>query len=393
MSETSSETLSETRRLSFCLLASLVVNAAALVLAAWVWRPTPLPAGDRLPRLQLVRLAWKPVPKPVPPPPVVPTPRPHPVKPPRPKALHRPGTRVRSTQPAPAAPSGGSDAGAPAPALVAPPALRVVTAHRPARRVARNAPAPKAITPAPARAGGTAPVPPPPLAAPLPPASATGRGRGGGDTGKGAGAGEGTGRGSGAGSGTGRDAGEPFGVGQGPAGDGAPRHVVYVLDISGSMTSRIDRAEFELRRALRGLRPDETFNIVVFSDDARSFDTGMAPATPATVREAAAFLNTLTVEGGTNLEAAMVRALTRPGVNEVVVLTDGVPTEGETDFRALAREIRQLNSGHARISAVGMVGRNPDGSDDSFEAATLLTRIARDSGGTSKIVTVGVADP
>ena len=89
----------------------------------------------------------------------------------------------------------------------------------------------------------------------------------------------------------------------------------------------------------------------------------------------------------------MIRALTRPGVNEVVLLTDGVPTDGETDFKALAREIRQLNSGHARISAVGMVGKNPDGTDDSFEAAQLLQQIARDSGGVAKMVTVGVASP
>jgi len=221
----------------------------------------------------------------------------------------------------------------------------------------------------------------------------TGRGAGGTAAGKGAGAGEGVGKGSGAGSGAGRDAGEPFGIGKGMAGDGAPRHVVYVLDISGSMTSRIDRAEAELRRALNGLRPEETFNIVAFSDEVRAFDTGMAPATPEMVRRASTYLGTLQVDGGTNLEGAMIRALTRPGVNEVVLLTDGVPTEGETDFKALAREVRQLNSNHARISAVGMVGKNPDGTDDSFEAAHLLQQIAQESGGVAKIVTVGVASP
>ena len=159
------------------------------------------------------------------------------------------------------------------------------------------------------------------------------------------------------------------------------------------MTSRIDRAETELRRALHGLRPGETFNIVAFSSEVHSFDTGMAPATPDAVRQASDYLSTLQVDGGTNLEAAMIRALTRPGVNEVVLLTDGVPTEGETDFGALAREVRQLNSNHARISAVGMVGKNPDGTDDSFEAAHLLQQIARDSGGVAEVVTVGVASP
>ena len=89
----------------------------------------------------------------------------------------------------------------------------------------------------------------------------------------------------------------------------------------------------------------------------------------------------------------MAKALALPEVNEVILLTDGVPTEGETDFKALAREIRRMNPSHARISAVGMVGKNPDGTDDSFEATQLLQQIAHDSGGTSKVVTVGVASP
>lgn len=396
--------MSETRRYGFCFLISLLVNAAAFVLAGWVWRPLPAPPPASYPRLQMVRLAWRPAPPPpvvipvLPPPPQPAKPivsKPRPVKPPRPKKLRRPGARVHSTQPAPpAAPSGGQEAGAPAPAMTAPPAAPappVVTTQRPAPLAVHPILSPP--LPALAPIAVNMPPPAPPIAPVAPPAAVTGSGAGGAAAGKGAGTGEGTGKGAGAGEGAGRDAGEPFGVGKGMAGDGAPRHVVYVLDISGSMTSRIDRAEAELRRALNGLRPGETFNIVAFSDEVRSFDTGMAPATPETVRRASAYLNTLPVDGGTNLEAAMIRALTRPGVNEVVLLTDGVPTEGETDFKALARQIRQLNSNHARISAVGMVGKNPDGTDDSFEAAQLLQQIARDSGGAAKVVTVGVASP
>jgi len=395
---------SEMRRFCFCFLVSLLVNAAAFVLMGWVWWSPPTPPAAVFPRLQLVRLAWKPAP---PPPLVVPVllpppqpakpalAKPRPVKPPRPKKLRRPGARVHSTQPAPpAAPSGGQEAGAPAPAMAAPPAApapRVATTQRPAPFVVHNVTAPP--LPHLARIAVNAPAPAPPTPPVAPPAAATGRGAGGTAAGNSAGASEGTGKSIGAGPGASRDAGEPFGVGNGMTGDGAPRHVVYVLDISGSMTSRIDRTEAELRRALNGLRADETFNIVVFSDEARSFDAGMVPATPDRVRRASAYLNTLLVDGGTNLEAAMIRALSRPGVNEVVLLTDGVPTEGETDFKALAREIRRLNSGHARISAVGMVGKNPDGTDDSFEAAQLLQQIARDSGGAAKVVTVGVASP
>jgi hypothetical protein len=36
---------------------------------------------------------------------------------------------------------------------------------------------------------------------------------------------------------------------------------------------------------------------------------------------------------------------------------------------------------------------NPDGTDDSFEAARLLKQLADDSGGTSKFVSLGEATP
>ena len=249
---------SEMRRLSLCFLASLLVNAAAFVLMGWVWRSPSVPSAATFPRLQMVRLLWHPAAPPpvivpvVPPPPQPAKPvltRPRPVKPPRPKKLRRPGARVHSAQPAsPAAPSGGQEAGAPAPAMAAPPAApapAVVTTQRAAPFVVHNVITPP--LPALAPVAVSAPAPPPPVPAVAPPAAVTGRGGGGTASGSGAGAGVGTGAGAGAGSGPGRDVGEPFGIGKGMAGDGAPRHVVYVLDISGSMTSRIDRAEAELR--------------------------------------------------------------------------------------------------------------------------------------------------
>ena len=400
---------SEMRRVSFCFLVSLLVNIAAFVVMGWIWRSPPDRPAAAYPRLQMVRLAWQPTPPPpiivpvVPPPPQPATPvivKPHPVKPPRPKKLHRPGARVHSSQPAPPATvSGGREAGAPAPAMAAPPAAptpAVVTTRQAAPFVVHNVIAPP--LPALAPVAVSAPAPTPVVRPTAPPAPVTGSGAGGMAAGKGAGAGSWAGAGSGAGSGAGHDAGEPFGIGKGMAGDGAPRHVVYVLDISGSMSSRIDRVEMEVRRALRGLRPGETFNIVAFSDEVRTFDTSMAPAAPDLVRKASAYLDTLEVGGKTNLEGAMAKALSLPGVNEVVLLTDGVPTNEDgpypkEEFPRIAREINRFNRQRARISAVGMIGKNPDGTDDSFEAAHLLQQIARDSGGVAELVTVGVASP
>lgn len=194
---------------------------------------------------------------------------------------------------------------------------------------------------------------------------------------------------SGAGKAAGRPPAGPFGIGVGLPWSDAPRHVVYVLDVSGSMKTRIRRADSELEAALRELHTSDTFNIVAFSDGSRLFEPDMADVSPQSVQRAGDFLADLPLGGQTNLEGAIGRALMLRDVNEVVILTDGVPTVGDTDFATLARTVRRVNINRARISTIGLVGISSDGTDQSFEASGLLEQIARDSGGASKLVPLG----
>ena len=142
---------------------------------------------------------------------------------------------------------------------------------------------------------------------------------------------------SGAGKAAGQPPAGPFGIGVGLPWSNAPRHVVYVLDISGSMKTRIRRADRELESALRELHTDDTFNIIAFSDNSRLFGPNMVEVSPQSVQRAGDFLADLPLGGQTNLEDAIARALMLRDVNEVVVLTDGVPTVGDTDFATLAQ--------------------------------------------------------
>ena len=395
--------MSDARRLQLSVFASLLINAAALLALSWFWRWEPVPVAAVLPHIKLVRVALRPAPPPptVPlPPPTVPAPKPAPKPVPKPhrakpkplRKHRRPGAKVKTSSPAPPTQlAGGSDAGASAPPTPAPPPVHVLVSDKPTPLTIHNSPLPLPPLPTPSFAPGVIAAPPVPK--PVLTAQA-GHGASGADrAGHGHGAGEGSGTGSGIGAGSGRDAGEPFGVGKGLAGEGGPRHVVYVLDISGSMVSRIKRADSEIRKAMNTLRPDETFDIIAFNNEVHPFDSELTPATPGMVRRASDFLDTLIVNDGTNLEGGMMAALSLPDVNEVVLLTDGVPTVGEQDFGKLARLIRRHNQSHARISAVGMVGRNPDGTDNSFDATTLLQQIAHDSGGACEIVPLGVATP
>ena len=387
--------MSDARRLQLSLLASLLINAAALLAVGWFWRGDTIPAVLALPRIKLVRVALAPKPplpvpvplaKPVPPP----VPKPHPVKPKRLPKHRKPGAHVKSSSPAPPAKmAGGSDAGAAAPPVPAAPPLHVIAGDKPALLHVHSVPTSLPPLPMPSFTIGAIAAPPVPKAVA---AVQKAHGAAGADTaGHGNGAGEGSGTGSGIGSGSSADAGEPFGVGKGLAGDGGPRHIVYVLDISGSMVSRIVRADSEIRKAMAGLRPDETFDIIAFNNDVHSFDTELVPATRSMVHQASVFLDTLQVNDGTNTQAGMTAALSLPGVNEVVLLTDGVPGMGITDTDSLAEYIQHRNRNHARISCVGMVGTDQDGIDRTFEGTALLQRIARDNDGACEIVKLGYA--
>ncbi len=392
--------MSDARRLQLSLFASLLINAAALVAVTLFWHWKPVPAPVLLPHIKLMRVALRPAPpppKPLPPP-VVPVakPTPKPVPKPhhaRPKPLPRrrkPGAKVKTSSPAPPAQlAGGSDAGAAAPPTPAPPPVHVLASDKPAPLTIHNVPLPLPPLPTPSFTPGVIAAPPVPH--PVLTAQA-GHGASGSDrAGRGHGAGEGSGTGSGIGSGRSTDAGEPFGVGKGLAGDGGPRHVVYVLDISRSMVSRIVRADLEIRKAMAGLRPDETFDIIAFNDQVYTFDTELAPATPGMLKRASEFLDTLVVNNGTNTQAGMDEALSIPDVNEVVLLTDGRPSLGITDEDSLAAYFRHRNKHHARISCVGMVGTDESGVDRTFEATAFLQQVAHDGDGACVIVHLGYA--
>jgi hypothetical protein len=228
------------------------------------------------------------------------------------------------------------------------------------------------------------------------PSESHGAGLGSGDAaGSGAGTGGGSGDGSGNGTGVGIGSGGPFGIGGGDGGDGGgpPKHIVYVLDVSLSMISRIDRARAELKTALDSLRPTDTFDVETFGGTVTEVEGNLVSATEGKKAEAEAFLAAAPLEPGTNLDMALQCAFSLPEVNIVVLITDGVPTEGQTNFKKLARLIQRRNVNDARIYTIGLVGRNPnDGSDDSFQASKLLQTIADDSGGEAKLCTVGVID-
>jgi len=139
-----------------------------------------------------------------------------------------------------------------------------------------------------------------------------------------------------------------------PPAETAAREVFFLLDTSGSMQGPpLDAVKRAIDRALTGMRPDDSFQLIDFADTASSFAPAPLAATPENVALARAHLASLAAGGGTNQLAGVHAALTAPGdpmrLRYVVFMTDGY-IGNEAEVIALTR--REIGS--ARVFSFGV---------------------------------------
>jgi len=140
----------------------------------------------------------------------------------------------------------------------------------------------------------------------------------------------------------------------------APRDIVIVLDQSGSMSGqKLYQAQTALMEVLDGLRPEDNFALIRFSNEAVNYAPEILPATAENVFVAKYFLNGIQADGGTNIYAALSEAFEAlPNQTDhpryVVLLTDGEATVGETDTDAILEMAKAQNENNARIFTFGI---------------------------------------
>ncbi len=110
----------------------------------------------------------------------------------------------------------------------------------------------------------------------------------------------------------------------------------FVMDTSGSMAGdKIEQARKTLAFCLQRLKPQDHFNIVRFSTDVEPLFDEPVPASVANVSEALSFSRDLEPAGGTAiqpaLEAALGQSVAADKPHQIIFVTDGIPTVGETD--------------------------------------------------------------
>jgi Ca-activated chloride channel family protein len=144
---------------------------------------------------------------------------------------------------------------------------------------------------------------------------------------------------------------------------------------------KVDQAKTALTYVLRHLNADDRFNIVEFSTGVRTYADEVQPVTEA--RDAARWVSDLEATGGTDINRALLEAMAmaqsgRP--TYVLFLTDGLPTEGETEIGAILDNAREAAPENVRLFAFG-VGYDVD--------TVLLDTLVEDHHGSSSYVRPG----
>ena len=158
-----------------------------------------------------------------------------------------------------------------------------------------------------------------------------------------------------------------------------PRDIIIVLDQSGSMDgAKWTQARDAAVYVLQNLNPRDRFNVVLFSTGWRLFSDGLE--SPALANEAINWVQSQFAQGGTDINGALTTALEMADAERpttILFMTDGLPTEGETDIPDILDNVRALARPNVRIFAFG-VGDDVD--------TYLLDTITRDFSGTSSYV-------
>lgn len=135
-----------------------------------------------------------------------------------------------------------------------------------------------------------------------------------------------------------------------------PKDVIVVLDQSGSMFGeKWDQAREAVKFVLDNLNEGDRFNVIVFSTGYRIFANDLQPVSEADA--AKDWIDGLEATGGTDIDAALRAAMDmtdRERQAVVLFLTDGLPTEGETDAGAILDNVEGAAPPNARIFTFGV---------------------------------------
>jgi len=127
-----------------------------------------------------------------------------------------------------------------------------------------------------------------------------------------------------------------------------PREYIFVVDVSGSMSGfPLETSKSLLTKLISQLRPTDYFNVVLFAGDSTVLSENSLQANAANLDTAIRLLNDQRSNGGTELLAAIQRAMNLPRQQNIsrniVLVTDGYVSGEQGVFDYIRSNLNQSN--------------------------------------------------
>ncbi len=135
------------------------------------------------------------------------------------------------------------------------------------------------------------------------------------------------------------------------------KDVMLVLDHSGSMDGeKFQQVKQAVGYVLTHLNPEDRFNLISFSTSVETYASALRPAVDA--KEAMPWVESLSAQGSTDINRALLEAAAEAGSGGrplyVIFLTDGLPTEGETNVQKILDNFSAAAPANLRLFAFGV---------------------------------------
>jgi Ca-activated chloride channel homolog len=162
-----------------------------------------------------------------------------------------------------------------------------------------------------------------------------------------------------------------------------PKDIIFTADVSSSMEGiRIQQLKEALDFFLDLLNPIDRFNIITFGTFVEKFKPDLVSATTDNISQAHDFVFQMYALGMTNINEALTSSLTQSysdtTSNNLIFLTDGNPTFGETHIDSIITHAGQNNKKDVRIFTFG-IGENV--------SQPMLIQVARENHGYPTFIT------
>ncbi|NXU52029.1 ITIH3 inhibitor, partial [Turnix velox] len=145
-----------------------------------------------------------------------------------------------------------------------------------------------------------------------------------------------------------------------------PKNVVFVIDISGSMSGReIQQTREALLKILEDIEEDDFFNFILFGTEVHTWKDTLTKATPENLDEARKFVQGIDTKGATNLYGGIMRGIDmlnaayernfvpKRSASIIIMLTDGQPNVGISNTQEIQEHVKKAIEGKYPLYNLG----------------------------------------